>query len=107
MITNLRKLSLQLAGHIEKLCKRLNLQPVDKIKINLAKDIVKHMGLFPMGFEKKDLQLLLRMSHSQKPVPIEVTLLVELDERSIHVHIKAAEPDRKIADSTNGFVDPL
>lgn len=60
-----------MAGHIEKVCKRLNLQPVDRIKIDLAKSLVQHMGLFPMGLEKKDLQLMLRMAKGSRPTPID------------------------------------
>jgi hypothetical protein len=59
------------AGDIKNLCDRLNLQPVDKIKLDEAKRVVKHVGLFPLGIMKKDLQLMLRMGGDTRPTPID------------------------------------
>lgn len=61
-----------MAGDIDNLCKRLNLQPVDKISLKLAKTIVQNIGLFPQGLVKKDLELLMRMHRAgEKPTPID------------------------------------
>lgn len=60
-----------MAGDIDNLCKRLNLQPVDKIDMRLARTMVQRMGLFPQGLIKKDLLLMERMSHDKRPTPIE------------------------------------
>jgi Holliday junction resolvasome RuvABC ATP-dependent DNA helicase subunit len=59
------------AGDIKNVCDRLNLQPVDTIKLENAKTVVKNIGLFPQGLLKKDLMLMLRMGSETRPVPVE------------------------------------
>jgi uncharacterized protein YbaR (Trm112 family) len=61
-----------MAGHIQQLARRLNLQGVDKITLAVAKNVVKHMGLFPNGLVKKDLEAMIRMGGTNRPVPVEV-----------------------------------
>ena len=59
------------AGDIENLCKHLNLEIVDRITLDVAKSVTKHIGLFSQGLVKKDLMLMQRMYADKRPVPID------------------------------------
>lgn len=60
-----------MAGDIQNLCNRLNLQLVNKVDIQTAKLVVKHMGLHPLGLVRKDLLLMVRMGADSRPTPID------------------------------------
>ncbi len=59
------------AGEIEQVARRLNLQPIDRINIDIAKKVIKNMGLFPGGLVRRDLELMLRMAHDVRPTRID------------------------------------
>jgi len=61
-----------MAGHVQQVAREINLEEPDIITLAVAKSIIKHMGLFPQGLIKKDLEAMVRMAESDRPVPVEV-----------------------------------